>query len=352
MKQHPYRVFLSYSREDSALMEVIHDHLSQELGCIPVVDQKNLVVGRPFDDRIRECIEQAHVFLPLLTQNSKSRPWVHQEIGYAMGKNVPILPLALDSLPDGMLGHLQALQVKFDLTDLADCLTRETVHNLVDPDCGFPPRPVYEYSRSFEERTEVLVSWAQRALNSQPGRVRIQAAFSSFSIPKELPTDSVWQQREGTRTVGEYARGLLHKERMTLMKHAAKAGCDLILNPESVPRTNHSPWWDSRLNAMIHSLTEIRSSAGPPSRVVVTSHDQKRNLCILSDAFLAEAVVPFGGGHFRNTMFTRHAPTVLERIMEFEGLMEHLLEEQGVAAEDSLDHSLEALEALRPKTIS
>jgi len=87
------------------------------MGLTPVWD-RDIAGGAEFDDGIRRRIAQAHVFMPLLTGNSCDRPWVHQEIGYACGIGVPVVPLALRALPKGMLSGIQAIDVKDDLSDL------------------------------------------------------------------------------------------------------------------------------------------------------------------------------------------------------------------------------------------
>lgn len=40
-----------------------------------------------------KAIEDSELFLAILTKNSKKSQWVNQEIGYALGKNIPVLPL-------------------------------------------------------------------------------------------------------------------------------------------------------------------------------------------------------------------------------------------------------------------
>jgi hypothetical protein len=81
-----FRVFLSYAHADRGKVERI-DVLLREIGLTPVWD-RDIAGGTAFDDGIRRRIAQAHVFMPLLTSNSREQPWVHQEIGYALGIGV------------------------------------------------------------------------------------------------------------------------------------------------------------------------------------------------------------------------------------------------------------------------
>lgn len=93
-----FRIFLSYAHADIDRIERI-DLVLRDMGLIPIWD-KDIPVGRVFDDVIRSQIARAHVFMPLLTLNSVGRPWVHQEIGYALGIGVTEHHLLLLKLAD------------------------------------------------------------------------------------------------------------------------------------------------------------------------------------------------------------------------------------------------------------
>src|SRR5688572_27805077 len=110
---YPYRLFLSYSSEDRALAEEVERVLTS-LGLVVSWDGK-LDAGIHFSDEIKASIARSHLFVPLLTESSKLRPWVHQETGYAMGVGVPILPMAFDDpYPGAFLSEVQALKLRLD----------------------------------------------------------------------------------------------------------------------------------------------------------------------------------------------------------------------------------------------
>src|SRR4051812_17302682 len=104
---YPFRIFISYSHEDKKAVEGIDIVLRRE-GLTPVWD-KEVKPGTSFTDSIKRQISTAHLFMPLLTRGSQDRPWVHQEIGFAIGIDVPVLPIALDQLPGEMVAAIQAL---------------------------------------------------------------------------------------------------------------------------------------------------------------------------------------------------------------------------------------------------
>jgi hypothetical protein len=61
------------------------------------------------------------------------RKWVHQEIGYAMALNIPVLPVAIGSLPGEMIDQIHAVSVaQDDVLQLSSRLTVDAVRALVD----------------------------------------------------------------------------------------------------------------------------------------------------------------------------------------------------------------------------
>jgi hypothetical protein len=109
-----YRVFISYSHQDVEIVRVLEEILRNN-GFDPMWDQY-FAFGQGFHEQIRNFIAHAHVFLPVLTETSDQRKWVHQEIGYAMAMNVPVLPVAIstpekEALPGEMIQHLHAIRI-------------------------------------------------------------------------------------------------------------------------------------------------------------------------------------------------------------------------------------------------
>ncbi len=86
--QMPLRVFISYSHQDAVLAEKIVKAIIAN-GMTPMWD-KNFQFGFGFHQMIKTFISHSHVFLPIITESSNSRGWVHQEIGYAVALNIPV----------------------------------------------------------------------------------------------------------------------------------------------------------------------------------------------------------------------------------------------------------------------
>lgn len=321
--RHPYRVFISYSHHDEALADKLEAHLC-DCGVIPVRDT-SITAGTRFSDEIKRKISFSHVFVTLLTGRSTLSPWVHQEMAYAMGLGVPVLPLALDELPGGMAHEIHASPVAPDLSDLPKRLTARNLDNLVASaqDAG---RAMFECANDTESRTRALVGYA-RSLRQQdePCRIRQRAAFTSFSLPSHGAKHKDWDMMEGCRHRDDPVRELLRQERAEMEEHARRGGCDLIIDPYVVLRedprscelTGKHPHGSTikRLEILRDFVTGMTTEN---LRIAIQEGGIDGNTIIIGDWVLAEAVIPHRKTGYRQTILTRHAPTVLATIEEFD----------------------------------
>ena len=308
---YPYRVFLSYSQEDAKEAKQIVEWLGQQK-LQPVWDQHN-PGGWPFLDEIRNQIDHCHLFIPLLTAQSVRSSWVNHEIGYAMGRNLPVFPLSLrGGLPEGMAAGINAVKGEC-VDDLLVRLTRPVINQRVK---SANTAAVFECADLSETRTEAIIKHCQlvEALTSnyhQP--VRHRAAFGSFSLPSD-PDDPIWLNRYDDRPPNKHRYERLSMERQELEKHASRFGCDLILYP-TLPDLSAEA--TRARKEVLQSFLQTMSELAVPVRVAFDKCALEENLIIVGDWFFVESLTPSPEG-FRHTTITSHAPTVLKRIEAFE----------------------------------
>jgi hypothetical protein len=347
---YPYRIFVSYAHEDEEQAQRLVDYL-RGLGVVPLWDA-DIGAGTAFTETIKEMIASAHLFMPLLSQNAQRRPWVHQEVGFAMGINIPVLPMALDNLPGEMLAQLQAVRLGPDLGDLRQRLTPQLLERTVrSAGRHFTVTQVADWQ---ETRTELMGQYAERFLEQgRYGRVRQRAPLSSFSIPNCAHTDPVWQWVGGEGERALYYRSLLRQERESLERHARVAGCSLILSPGlDLPRPatvaadgRHDRARRVRLETLKQFLETMPDDR---VRVAFTDSAAEGNLTLVGDCYLAEAVIPRPGLEYRQTVFNTHPPTVLRALWRFDREMAELEAARGRTAASSRTAALVRIEdALR-----
>lgn len=341
-----YRIFVSYSHENRVEAQSVRNHL-EAIGAQPMSDH-NLTPGMSFTDEIKRYIAYSHLFIPILTPESSKRPWVHQEIGYAMGLGIPLLPLAIGQIPQGMAHNIHAVVVGADLGDLGERLSGELLQHVVDR-ADEISTATNQCAQTLIERTKMIVQHARdvRYLG-KAGRVRIRSAFGSFTLPKAHASHPLWDIRDGTHKRTKEERAQLQKEREVLEEHARSAGVSMILEPEAVK--SHLP--ESTVVRLEILVDFLRSMEKEDDKVRVAFQQRGKiddSLIMIGDWFLAEAIVPLKGDAYRLTMFTRHGPTVIDRVTEFDCELYGLLKMADLKGRSSRVYAIEYLETLISK---
>lgn len=351
-----YRVFISYSHQDVDIVRVLEQILRRN-GFDPMWDQ-NFAFGQGFHDQIRNFIAHAHAFLPVLTETSDRRKWVHQEIGYAMALNVPVLPVAIgppetEALPGEMIQHLHAIRIVSEEGSpgrlsganrkmLRQILTVEAIERLVERSVD-PHRVPFACADYQETRAAMMAQHADdvRALG-RFGAVRQKGALSSFHIPTETIGHRVWLDRYGGVDRGDEHCRLQRRERLALTRHAGAAGCRLIIDPS----IKFERWGEeARLVRLRGLLSFLRTMPDDRCQVAISPQGGRGwSVTYVGNWFAAESRSAVIGKGYYQTIFTRHAPWVTERIADFDAEFNELLAAAKVEPHASRLHAIRRIE--------
>ena len=339
---HPrLRVFISYSHEDRVLVEQIADLL--EANGVHAMWDKDFTSGAGFHLQIRRYIAHAHVFVPIITKASNSRNWVHQEIGYAIARHVPVIPIAVGQLPGEMIQEIHAVSLEpGDLGVLRTKLSRAAIETLVDHHAG-PEEALYICAELTEDRARMLATYATDVLDlGEAGLVRQKGGLSSFHIPTTHIDHLDWAERYGKQARSRDHCRLQREERLALGRHAEQKGCRLIVNPTLTYREYGPQAARARLGKLLEFLTGMPDDLCQVA--IWRSMPHTQSLTIVGSWFAAESVSASVGEGYRQTIFTRHGPTVIKKAREFDSEFEELLPED-VAPEDSRRWAIGEIEA-------
>jgi hypothetical protein len=310
---YPYRVFVGYAEGDRDAAARIVARL-RELDVQPLWDQDN-PGGWSYVKQTQARIAHSHLFIPFLTPRSIQSNWVNHEIGFAVGRGVPILPLSLGPIPDGMTETMQA-EIASSVDDLLPRLTRVRISDVVEQD-RFPKS--YEFADLPEDRTKAIISYCKEFSHlafGKPQQLRHAGAFGSFSLPAD-PHDPIWVRRydgEPWRATMEARKKDLSEERQLLEAHAMRFGYDLIAYPHLSHLTAVAN--QARAEILRSSLVSLQKSSGP-IRVIFDESALGGNLLVVGDWFCAQSMTPKADG-YRHTTLTSHAPTVRSAIAWFD----------------------------------
>jgi len=331
----PYRVFISYSHKDEWIVRRIAGVLEDQ--GLEVMWDRNFAYGSGFHEQIRLFIAHSDVFLPVITKQSSMRGWVHQEIGYAFSQNIPVLPLAIKQLPDAMMRELHAIVLPKKRSKLKKELNYLAIENLVR-NYQNPANATFQCAALTEDRALMLTRYANDVRGmGKSDLVRQKGGLSSFHIPDEVITDKIWKDRYGQMHQTYFHCRSLREERLALENHAFSSGCRLIINPEldykkygTLARVLRLSWF----------LKFLHSPAGMNTAVALdTSLDKNYSLTLVGDWFSAESTSAGLGQGFRQTIFTRHAPSIRGRIDLFDQEFENLIEKRGWTMKNSRIHA-------------
>jgi hypothetical protein len=290
--------------------------------------------GKPFASEIKELIARSHLFIPVLTPQSNTRPWVHQETGFAIALNIPVLPISIGQTPSEMISDIQAISVREDLSDLAERLNQIDLWALVVPK---PSKPfgTIEVAEWPEQRRDYIIRYTNWVTElGDYGRVRYQARFSIFGAPDRDLRDPIWDMREGEAKRTEQMRYLLREERRTVERHARAAGCRLIIDPMSP--TFQEQGTSARHARLIPLREFIVSMPADKLQVVLSPRAQDTNLLIIGDYFTAESMAGRSGGYVQ-TVFNSHPPTVLQRIQRYDQLFAEIQAQNPMTVDDVVE---------------
>jgi hypothetical protein len=344
-----YRVFVSYSHDDLLLVEP----LVQVLGDVAdVLWDKTFSYGHGFHRQIELYIAHSHAFVPVVTAQSNARGWVHQEIGFAMARNIPVLPIAIgpDALPGEMIQSIQAIRVPQASADecvrvVGELFTQNVLENLV-ADYEDPEQGLYQCARETEDRARLLVSYCRdvKRLN-RFGMVRQAGALSSFHVPNEPMRHPIWRKRYGKKDPASRHHCRWQRlERMALEAHARAAGFKVIVNPEITYEAFGPEARRVRIDWLLKFLRSTMD-VNPGYMVIDRSQHPEKSTTIVGDWFAAEAVSAAIGKGYRHTIFTRHAPTVRATMDEFDDEFNSLLV-NGLTMDNCREKTIAELEKL------
>jgi hypothetical protein len=109
------KVFLSYSVEDKKIAGQIKRFL-ERFEMEVFLAHEDIEPSREWEEVIIEQLKACDVFIPILTENFVSSQWTDQETGFALSRQIPIIPINVGVKPYGFISKYQAFP--FDENDI------------------------------------------------------------------------------------------------------------------------------------------------------------------------------------------------------------------------------------------
>lgn len=110
-KNQYYRVFLSHLSVNKISAANLKEALFK-YGITSFVAHEDITVAKPWQDELEKALNTMDALVAIFETGFKDSDWCCQEIGWALGRNIPIIPIARTMLPFGFVGAIQAIKPK------------------------------------------------------------------------------------------------------------------------------------------------------------------------------------------------------------------------------------------------
>ncbi len=114
-------IFISHDVNDRYLMNALQSIINKSTGFEPIVIVRQENVMQDFVQKVQNGINSSFYFVPILSERSYQNVWVNQEIGYALGKGINVIPIVeksiIGKLTKGFIHNYRDLPYSFLVSD-------------------------------------------------------------------------------------------------------------------------------------------------------------------------------------------------------------------------------------------
>ena len=103
------RLFISHKAEDKKLAMGIKARLWDHHGIVSFVAHEDIEPSKEWLREIERALHSMDGLITLLTPEFRDSQWTDQEIGFALGRDVPVVSVHLGKAPYGFIGKFQAI---------------------------------------------------------------------------------------------------------------------------------------------------------------------------------------------------------------------------------------------------
>lgn len=178
------KIFISYSNEDKLIAGEIKRLLEDLWGIDVFLAHEDIEPSTQWQEELIKELKACHIILPIITSDFYNSPWANQEVGFALARDIPIVPIHAGRIPCGFIARYQAL--KYDESEanntckaLADIIVKQSQLRSLFLDKVIENFGKSESFRQAQMRSEIVFSL--NSMYSKRQRNRIIALASENS---------------------------------------------------------------------------------------------------------------------------------------------------------------------------
>lgn len=127
-----FRVFISHISANKSRMSVLKAALAT-WGISAFIAHEDIEASRQWRDEVEAGLETMEVLIAVVEPGFKESDWCAQEVGYALGRKIDVIPLRAGLDPFGFFGKYQGVQIKGKLpeqvaSDITQVLLKKPQH--------------------------------------------------------------------------------------------------------------------------------------------------------------------------------------------------------------------------------
>lgn len=146
------RIFISHLATEKIAVKNIKIELGK-YGLVCFIAHEDIEPTKEWQKEIEIALTTMDALVAFLTPGFNESKWTDQEIGVAIGRKVPIVPLKVGIDPYGFIGKYQALQAK-------DLMPKDIAREIIEL-LSVKPQIAFKISNALVGRLEDSSSWAE-----------------------------------------------------------------------------------------------------------------------------------------------------------------------------------------------
>ncbi len=103
-----FRIFITHLSEDKGKAMEIKESL-KEFGVSCFVAHVDISPTKEWQNEIENALNTMDTLVALMTEKFRGSKWTDQEIGFALGRGIPVIPVSMGCTPYGLIGKIQAI---------------------------------------------------------------------------------------------------------------------------------------------------------------------------------------------------------------------------------------------------
>jgi hypothetical protein len=211
------KLFISYANENADKVKLITNELREHPIFEPIVVANKREPNKALVKKVSEGIDSSYRFIPILSVQSFKTQWINQEIGYAVCRNIPIVPIVQREVLSDLKGFIHkqndcpytyAMKIglfrKDENISFLNCF-KDLIQDLE-----------IEYKAEKKKTTTEIVREANSSLILSPPPQPHNSSFLNFKKPlgtiartgELCPEEGIWKTQEKPTTSIQFIKNI------------------------------------------------------------------------------------------------------------------------------------------------